>query len=550
MRLNLLWSSIMSREHIKKYFALIILFYFPALFSLICNLKAGFSWAFPDFIEKFLTTSCILIICFGILNNKVRLFIQIISYIFITLIALIEVTYYSMYKTIINMSAIYILIESNSAEISEYLQAYFRNIYLIVAFLAFPLIVVIPLLIKWNKPVSPKLIPGRLTKMLCALAAVIVIASLILFTSLRKYNLPCITLNSFLHYRLQMKRYNDYKYNPLGGKFSEIVHDYSNQELYVLVIGESVNRDHLSLYGYRRDTNPELKKIIDELFVYKDVICPFANTISSLTMALTYGNYENPNARYDGTITQLFNHAGFKTYWLSNQEPLGLNETFVTKIAKSCTYSNFQNAINNQLKSTHDEILLKPLKNILAYKAAKKFVIIHLLGSHVRYSERCPKDYEKFTGKPETKYPSENAYKTINAYDNSILYTDFILSKIIEMVKSENRRSFVLYLSDHGEDVFESSDKAFHAVDFRSRYMYEIPFILWTSEQFRKTSSSLIFDPERPFMTDDLFYGLSDLAGIRHKEFQDRRSLFNKNYAPRKRFILNGVDYDLEIKNK
>ena len=335
----------------------------------------------------------------------------------------------------------------------------------------------------------------------------------------------------------------------MGGKFTKIEHNYKGKEVYVLIIGESANREHHGLYNYYRKTNPELEKVADELVVYKDVISPHANTIESITKILSYGSYEDPNAKFDGLITQLFNRAGFKTYWLSNQEPLGLHETSITRISKACNERYFTNTISNRFKATYDDDLLQPFMEILNDGSEKKFIILQLLGSHADYSKRYPDSYNIFNDKPESTINSPVVHNIINAYDNSILYSDKVISQIVNEVKEKNCQSFVIYVSDHGEDVFKTSDKAYHAEGLKSRHMFEVPFILWKPKNFRFSNDSLIFDPNRPFMADDLFYSLSDLAGINYKEMQTERSIFSKNFRARKRIILKELDYDEHLKN-
>ncbi|MFN8255116.1 MAG: phosphoethanolamine transferase [Bacteroidales bacterium] len=525
-----------------------LFFIIPAFFSLIINLNAGIDWAWKDFFENLLTATLVVVIVFSILNNKWRLFFAVSVYLLFTISALVENSYYMMYRNTINMSVIYILMETNSNETAEFLRVYFRYIYLVVILMVIPLFIIVPFFFKWNKEFKPAPFHLKSKESFIKIIIVLVVVSTIGLFQLQKYNLVYTTMKGFFQYRKEMKRYEKYSYTAEGGKFTGVSGKYSGKEIYVLVIGESANRDHLNLYGYERKTNPYLAQINNELVVYKDIISPFANTISSLPLVLSPGNYENPDARFDGVITQLFNHAHFETYWLSNQEPLGLRETYITKIAKSCKQRFFMNTMSNREKAPYDSILFHPMQRILNQPFEKKFIIVHLLGSHVDYIERYPSSFNKFSNIPVTKLKSPEAYKTINEYDNSILYTDFVVSKIIEMVKLKDARSFVLYFSDHGEDVYETSDKSYHADGIKSRFMYEIPFVLWTSEKFMKTADSLVFEPHRPFMTDDLIYGISNLAGIYFNEFQPGRSIFNKEFKHRKRLILNGIDYDAELK--
>jgi len=533
-----------------KKIILIFLFFFPAIFSLIYNTSESVAWALSDFLENIITITIILIFGFTIPFSIPRLTFQIIGFLIITISALIETSYFVLYKSVINMSTVYILFETNTAESSEFLKTYLEHLSLIIIFLVGPLVIALPLLIKWNKKTGPDGSKSKLKKFRLAAISIGALLAIMGLTSLHRYNLVYTSSKAYIQYRSEMTGYERMGFDPNGGKFSDIKHDYNDKELYVVIIGESLNRNHMSLYGYNRKTSPKLEEIKDELVVYQDVISPFANTTESIPKVLTYGNYENPDAKFDGVIMQLFNKAGFETNWLSNQEPLGIHETYITKIAKACDKRFFENTISNRRQATYDEILLEPFERIINDTADKKLVIVHLLGSHVDYSRRYPAVYNVFSGPAETPFPSETAFNIINAYDNSILYNDFIVREIIEKVRTADARSFVLYFSDHAEDVYKTSNKAYHAEGVNSRHMFEVPLLVWRSEKFLQTSDSLLFDPERPLMTDDLFYGIGDLAGISYKEFDAKRSLFNKAFGQRKRLIINGLDYDIDVKNK
>lgn len=134
---------------------------------------------------------------------------------------------------------------------------------------------------------------------------------------------------------------------------------------YVVVVGESTSRRNMGLYGYYRDTNPRLSSIEDELYIYQNVISPRTHTILSLDRVFSMGNYNQPQNNELGTVFQLANQAGFKTYWLSNQQPLGFNESLVSVYAKATDVQKY-------ILSTHennqepDEILFPILEKSAA----------------------------------------------------------------------------------------------------------------------------------------------------------------------------------------
>jgi len=149
-----------------------------------------------------------------------------------------------------------------------------------------------------------------------------------------------------------------------------------------------------------------------------------------------------PKMKFEGLIFQLFNKAEFKTYWLSNQVPMGIHETGITKLTKSADQRFYLNSESNRRKSPYDEMLFTPLTKILQEKAKKKFIVIQLLGSHVDCANRYPADFNEFMDNPIADFNNESAYKQINAYDNSLLYTDYIVRKIIESVRKTEIKSY------------------------------------------------------------------------------------------------------------
>ena len=129
------------------------------------------------------------------------------------------------------------------------------------------------------------------------------------------------------------------------------------------------------------------------------------------------------------------------------------------------------------------------------------------------------------------------------------MYNDFILNAVIERVKSEDANSFVLYLSDHGEELYNDLNMAGHNEDTPTNSMYEIPFILWRSNKF-KDRRKINLDVNKRYMTDDLFHSLADLMAIDSEEVNYQRSIFNDNFKNRPRIILDSIDYDQSFKNK
>jgi len=238
------------------------------------------------------------------------------------------------------------------------------------------------------------------------------------------------------------------------------------------------------------------------------------------------------------------NQAGFKTFWLSNQMPIGIYETLLTKLSKASDKYVYTNTTRWSFVTPFDEVLLPHLDEALKDPATHKFIVIHLLATHSNYGLRYPKEFDVFKTEPSTAFPSEESFKVINEYHNSIFYVDFILDQIIEKTKSKDEKSYVLYFSDHGEEVYvDKNFKGHNDSDIPTKSMYEIPFFVWTSDEF-DSSYTFDYDPERLYVLDDLMHSLSDFSQINFLKFERSKSIFSKDFQPKPRIIGNKIDYD------
>lgn len=242
--------------------------------------------------------------------------------------------------------------------------------------------------------------------------------------------------------------------------------DKNEDEIYVVVIGESANKIHQSLYGYYRNTNKNLLKIKDKLYVFKNVRSPHSHTLASLRKVLTFAYDDKVDLYYKkGSIINYFNDAGFKTFWISNQYFSGKTDNIVGIIGNEATSVEFINGPSGDNNYVYyDEKIIPYYEKALNDKAKRKAIFIHLMGSHEKYSNRIPKKFLYFSKKPfdKTSVFSKKAQEKINAYDDSIMYTDYIINEMIEKLSKKNAVSYLLYFSDHGEDVYDTRiDKIF-----------------------------------------------------------------------------------------
>ena len=327
----------------------------------------------------------------------------------------------------------------------------------------------------------------------------------------------------------------------------------------VLVIGESTQRGHMSLYGYPRETTPELDalhKSDPNFTVFNDVVTSRPYTIEILQQALTFANEKNPDLYLTKpSLMNLMKQAGYKTFWITNQQTMTSRNTMLTVFSKQTDQQFYMNQQRTQSAREYDSNVLAPFKQVLADPAPKKFIIVHLLGTHINYEYRYPENWNKFSGKTDTMPAglTKDEQTTYNNYDNTNLYNDFVVSSLIKDYKATDPNGFLLYFSDHGEEVYDTPP---HKTQGRNeqaptRHMYTIPFLLWTSEKWHEAHPrDFSQDVNRKYSSSELIHTWSDLAGLSYDDFDATRALTNPQFVESTRWIGNPynknalTDYD------
>ena len=246
----------------------------------------------------------------------------------------------------------------------------------------------------------------------------------------------------------------------------------------VLVIGESARKANFQLYGYNRDTNPLLSKQ-EGLKVYEATSC------ATYTTAGTKAILEPQDS---GDLYELLPNYAFRTgvdvSWRTSnwgEPPIHIDE-YLTDPELAKIYPDETNE--------YDAILIKGLRErIESSKKNKVLIVLHTSTSHgPKYADKYPKEFEVY--KPVAKNVEEgekNVGMLINAYDNTIRYTDFLLDSLINTLRAmEDWNSAMIFISDHGESLGEN--KMFmHGLPMKlaPKEQYEIPFLVWTSKDFR-----------------------------------------------------------------
>jgi heptose-I-phosphate ethanolaminephosphotransferase len=303
----------------------------------------------------------------------------------------------------------------------------------------------------------------------------------------------------------------------------------------VLIIGESTNRQHMSLYGYPRETTPLLDAMKDDLLVFKQVIGPRPYTIEALQQVLTFADQENPDLYLTKpSIMNMMRQAGYKSFWITNQQTMTKRNTMLTTFSK---YTDKQVYLNNtrlQNSRQYDGDVLAPFAEALQDPAPRKLIVLHLLGTHMKYKYRYPDEYIHFKNNTNlAPVLSENKVEVINSYDNAVLYNDFVVSNIIKTYEKSRQNGFLVYFSDHGEDVYEAPGCNVLGRNEASPTlpMYAVPFLLWMTPDWRAKMPEINNDVlERPYSMSHFIHTWADLAGLRFDDYEPHKSLIGPEF--------------------
>lgn len=474
-----------------------------------------------------------LLIIILLVNNpitKKQYFVHIVFALYVLYVVL-EGTSYLAVSSNFSSSYMYLLLESNGQELQEFGLAY----------LSIPIVLYIVLVVAMFFIMRKRIINKVTTKKnIFAWIGVVIIAIGLKLTGYIESNAyHNIVRGAYGYIELQnnTKLKEDLPLNEI-----EIVTD---NEVLVVVLGESTAREKLKLYGYNRNTTPKLSSIKRDLYVYNNVISSEVFTLKAMPKIITSMSSAYNNEKLINLV-QLFNTADFDTYWLSNQRPISYHDNVISRIAAQADEFKFYNHLIDKHAQVLDEVILPDYKEILK-KPGKKVIFVRLIGTHFDYSNRYPDRFNKFAIKTDG-VAKEVLIK--NQYDNAVLYNDFIVYRLIEELKGINSKSALLYTSDHGENVYDNNTDFFgRSEEVLTPSMFEIPFILWTSDEF-ELPENFVYQPDRKFMADYAYESIGHIFGVKHRDMDFSKSIFSNSFKEKKRIVVGNVDFDEELKIK
>lgn len=313
----------------------------------------------------------------------------------------------------------------------------------------------------------------------------------------------------------------------------------------VLVLGESTQRGRMSLYGYSRQTTPELTALAQNdpnLTVFSDVVSARPYTIEILQQVLSFADQEHPDLYLTRpSLMNMMTQAGYKSFWITNQQTITQRNTMLTVFSKQTDRQYYLNHQRRQSSRQYDDVVLAPFAEALADPAEKKFIVVHLLGTHINYKYRFPDSYARFSGNDGLPPGLTNEQiASWNDYDNANLYNDFVVSSLIKTFRDSDPHGFMVHFSDHGEEVFDTPP---HNMQGRNesaptRPMYEVPFMIWQSPSWADGQTATLSSfSARPYSLMDFIHTWSELAGLSYQGWEAQKSLINPAFSPRTRWI-------------
>ena len=328
----------------------------------------------------------------------------------------------------------------------------------------------------------------------------------------------------------------------------------------MFVIGESFNKHHTPLY--EKDYLPTTPLLMQQqqkgnLVVYTDAVAPFNFTSNAFKYMFSTWDEESEDEWTRHTLfPAVFKKAGYCVDFYTNQ--FAMAQTDMWDFAGGTVFnhhglSELQFTHRNPDIFDYDGELLRELPPTDSLTVQPTLLIVHLRGQHVKYDNRYPQTYAKFTPNDEkTPFGGQTGREIAAHYDNATLYNDAVVNTVFEMLK--NTDGIGIFLSDHGEEVYDWRDKYARTNERTitpevARYQYEIPLMFYMTDTFKvrhpDVAEVVTTSANRPFISSDLCHLLFYLGGISIADYQEKRNILSPQYdKTRKRIIGSNTDYD------
>ena len=319
----------------------------------------------------------------------------------------------------------------------------------------------------------------------------------------------------------------------------------------ILVIRESFSKYHSSIYGYPLQTNPRLEREMSEgrLFAFSDVASPFIYTSEAVRNMFSSNSIGDGEEWYDyPCFPAIFHQAGYRVlFWDNQYDPSSAAPYDFTLNAylHSSEIATLSYDIQYPFVSMCDADMVDDYRNYCFEHQISNptLTIFHLQGQHFSTEERYPQtpEFQHFTVDSihrSEEWMTDEKKQIIASYDNCTLYNDYVLDQIISIFRESC--SVLVYLSDHGEDVYDTGDNLGRKAD--SRQSYEIPFFIWCSDKYKEKHGDIVEyiknSVDKPLMSDNLCHLLMRLGGVKSVYYHENRDVLSPQYqCPPRKYI-------------
>lgn len=370
-------------------------------------------------------------------------------------------------------------------------------------------------------------------KILPAICLLISLNSLILppYKVLKSYFPVAYLHNTYLYFSEDSTKADNQKPRDITKKFIFTMNSHIPEDLIgILVIGESARYDRFGINGYARDTTPLLKKVKD--LVSFEAFSSSNMTYLSVPFMLSRQSKidadPDPVFRETGLLSVL-TYLGFHTEWIGTQS--------MFKYFKGTNLGSLYEEVNFAIlpggsalfkMNDLDEVLL-PYVSDMTVRSGRRFLVVHTSGSHWNYDSRYPVPFRYFAPTCNVSMKADQSdcdrSNLSNSYDNSIIYTDFFLYSIINLLKNQN--AILIYVSDHAESLGEKGRYG-HGGDPASE-QYRIPFMVWTSDKFNDNfpgvRAAILSHKDQKLTHAHLFHSVLDCLGVKSEAINTQMSI-------------------------
>jgi heptose-I-phosphate ethanolaminephosphotransferase len=301
----------------------------------------------------------------------------------------------------------------------------------------------------------------------------------------------------------------------------------------VLVVSESINRDNLGLYGYARDTTPLLAqqqaRLGANFLTMRHAWSTEASTIPALRAVF---GVAGAGSRPELHMLALARAAGYKVWWISNQEDMAIENVH----ARLADVVQMQSHTPGRSAKSLDEQVLQPMQAALADRAERKLIVLHLMGAHPHYRFRYPPGAAQFSRRADSVDRGLIAQdkprwvrRLRDDYDSALVYQDRIVSHSLDLARASAPASGYLawmYLSDHGQEVGHTSNRIGHSPGTAAGY--RIPALIW---QRAPRPGMVAGAGARPFRSDWADMTLAHLLGMQWQGYRASQNVLDPRYS-------------------